>query len=238
MGHGARGAQGRGRRVGVEVGLGREVGGGGGGGQVGVHSAVAGAVVRKGVWSLGHRGSDVGLLTSVAPGAVCGNVLLSLEKDQEDRVEGGGGTGHTHAQKSMGWERAEREEGGGSGEEAEVRTWEKAEVRAGEESQEEGGEGGAAGITEDASFTCWEKYQSTCPRSKVVPCCFLGRVTHRQSQLQRQQETACLPRTSCSCEVSHGPVSECGPLSCLTVKSCSPNSRLSETLPYSEVTYK
>lgn len=75
MGHGARGAQGRGCCVGVEVGLGREVGGGG---QVGVHSAVAGAVVRKGVWSLGHRGSDVGLLTSVAPGAVCGNVLLSL----------------------------------------------------------------------------------------------------------------------------------------------------------------
>lgn len=102
MGHGACGAQGCGRRVGVEVGLGGEVGGGGGGGQVGVHSAVAGTVVREGVWSLGHRGSDVGLLPSVAPGAVCGNVLLSLEKDQEDRVEGGGGTGHTHAQKSIG----------------------------------------------------------------------------------------------------------------------------------------
>ena len=77
---------------------------------------MAGAVVREGVWSLGHRGSDVGLLTSVAPGAVCGNVLLSLEKDQEDRVEGGGGNGHTHAQKSMvGGNRAEREEGGGVG---------------------------------------------------------------------------------------------------------------------------
>ena len=34
---------------------------------------------------------------------------------------------------------------------------------------EEGGEGGVAGITEDASFTCCEKYQSICPRSKVVP---------------------------------------------------------------------
>ena len=50
-----------------------------------------------------------------------------------------------------------------------MRTWEKAEMRAGEESQEEGGEGGVAGITEDASFTCCEKYQSICPRSKVVP---------------------------------------------------------------------
>ena len=44
-----------------------------------------------------------------------------------------------------------------------MRTWEKAEMRAGEESQEEGGEGGVAGITEDASFTCCEKYQSICP---------------------------------------------------------------------------
>lgn len=79
MGHGASGAQGRGRRVGVEVGLGGEVGSGsGGGGQVGVHRAVAGAVVREGVRSLRHCGSDVGLLPSVAPGAVCGHVLLSL----------------------------------------------------------------------------------------------------------------------------------------------------------------
>lgn len=74
VGHGAGGAQGRGCRVGVEVGLGGEVGSG----QVRVHSAVAGAVVREGVWGLGHRGSDVGLLPSVAPGAVCGDVLLSL----------------------------------------------------------------------------------------------------------------------------------------------------------------
>ena len=105
MGHGARGAQGRGRRVGVEVGLGGQVGGGG---QVGVHSAVAGAVVREGVWSLGHRGSDEGLLPSVAPGAVCGDVLLSLgkEKNQEGCVAG---AGHTHAQKCMGG-RAESEE--------------------------------------------------------------------------------------------------------------------------------
>lgn len=54
------------------------VGEGGSGGQVGVHSAVAGAVVREGVRSLGHGGRDVGLLPSVAPGAVRGDVLLSL----------------------------------------------------------------------------------------------------------------------------------------------------------------
>lgn len=90
--------------------------GGGGGGQVGVHSAVAGTVVREGVWSLGHRGSDVGLFASVAPGAICGNVLLSLEKDQEGHVEAGGGD----------WTHASAEEHGGSGqreeEEGAVRT--------------------------------------------------------------------------------------------------------------------
>lgn len=76
VGHSAGGAQGRGRRVGVKVGLGGEVGGSGS--QVGVHSAVAGAVVWEGVRSLGHCGRDVGLLPSVAPGAVRGDVLLSL----------------------------------------------------------------------------------------------------------------------------------------------------------------
>lgn len=126
MGHGARGAQGRGRRVGVEVGLGGEVGGGGSGGQVGVHSAVAGAVVREGVWSLGHRGSDVGLLPSVAPGTVGGDVLLSLEEEnQEGRVAG---AGHTHAQKSMGW--------GAGGGRKRRRDW-------GEGGSEDWGEGGS-----------------------------------------------------------------------------------------------
>lgn len=93
MGHGAGGAQGCGRRVGVEVGLGREVGSGGGS-QVGVHSAVAGAVVREGVRSLGHRGSDVGLLPAVAPGSVCSDVLsLDKEKHQERAALGAGHTG-------------------------------------------------------------------------------------------------------------------------------------------------
>lgn len=76
MSHGAGGAQGGGRCVGVEVRLCGEVGSGGS--QVGVDSAMAGAVVREGVWGLGHGGSDVGLLPSVAPSAVCGHVLLSL----------------------------------------------------------------------------------------------------------------------------------------------------------------
>lgn len=77
MGHGAAGAQGGRRSVGVEVGLGREVGSGG---QVGVHRAVARAVVREGVGSLRHGGGDVGLLAAVAPGAVRGWVLLSLRE--------------------------------------------------------------------------------------------------------------------------------------------------------------
>lgn len=79
VGHGAAGAQGGRRGVGVEVGLGREVGGGG---QVGVHRAVARAVVREGVGSLRHGGGDVGLLAAVAPGAVRGWVLLSLAEIQ------------------------------------------------------------------------------------------------------------------------------------------------------------
>lgn len=43
---------------------------------------MAGAVVREGVRGLSHRGSDVGLLPAVAPGALCGDVLLSLEKEK------------------------------------------------------------------------------------------------------------------------------------------------------------
>lgn len=55
--------------------LGGEVGGCG---QVGVNSAMAGAVVREGVWSLCHGRSDVGLLSTVTPSAVGSHVLLSL----------------------------------------------------------------------------------------------------------------------------------------------------------------
>lgn len=115
MGHGAGGAQGRRRRVGVEVGLGGEVGSGGGGSQVGVHSAVAGAVVREGVRSLGHRGSDVGLLPSVAPGAVCTDVLLSLDKEkhQERAALGAGHTGEEEGEVRAGGGRGREEEGGG-----------------------------------------------------------------------------------------------------------------------------
>lgn len=76
MGHGASGAQGSRRRVGVEVWLCGEVGSSGG--QVGVDGAMAGAVVWEGVRGLGHGGSDVGLLPSVAPSAVRSHVLLSL----------------------------------------------------------------------------------------------------------------------------------------------------------------
>lgn len=46
--------------------------------QVGMNSAMAGAVVREGIWSLGHGRSDVGLLSTVTPSAVCSHVLLSL----------------------------------------------------------------------------------------------------------------------------------------------------------------
>lgn len=48
--------------------------------QVGVNSAVAGAVMREGVRSLRHGRSDVGLLSTVTPGAVCSHVLLGLRK--------------------------------------------------------------------------------------------------------------------------------------------------------------
>lgn len=46
--------------------------------QVGVNSAMAGAVVREGVRSLRHGRSDVGLLSTVTPGAVRSHVLLGL----------------------------------------------------------------------------------------------------------------------------------------------------------------
>lgn len=113
VGHGAGGAQGRGGRVGVEVGLGGEVGSSGGGSQVGVHSAVAGAVVREGVRSLGHRGGDVGLLPAVAPGAVCSDVLLSLDKEkhQERAALGAGHTGEEEGEMRTGRERREEEAG-------------------------------------------------------------------------------------------------------------------------------
>lgn len=55
--------------------LGREVGSRS---QVGVNGAMAGAVVREGVRSLRHGRSDVGLLSTVTPSAVCSHVLLSL----------------------------------------------------------------------------------------------------------------------------------------------------------------
>lgn len=108
VGHGAGGAQGRGRRVGVEVGLGGEVGCCGSGGQVGVHSAVAGAVVREGVRGLSHRGSDVGLLPAVGPGALCGDVLLSLEKEKHQERAAVGA-------RHVGGEKGEGEEGEAGG---------------------------------------------------------------------------------------------------------------------------
>lgn len=48
--------------------------------QVGVNSAMAGAAVWEGVWSLCHGGSDVGLLSTVTPSAVRSHVLLSLRR--------------------------------------------------------------------------------------------------------------------------------------------------------------
>lgn len=69
--------------------LGGEVGGCG---QVGVNSAMAGAVVREGVWSLCHGRSDVGLLSTVTPSAVGSHVLLSLRrKSNRGTALGGGG---------------------------------------------------------------------------------------------------------------------------------------------------
>ena len=73
---------------------------------------MAGAVVREGVRGLGHRGSDVGLLPSVAPGAVRGDVLLSLDKEkhQERAALGAGPTGEEGRRGNRGEGRKEREE--------------------------------------------------------------------------------------------------------------------------------
>lgn len=57
--------------------------------QVGVNSAMAGAVVREGVRSLRHGRSDVGLLSTVTPGAVRSHVLLGLRrKSSRDSIRG------------------------------------------------------------------------------------------------------------------------------------------------------
>lgn len=227
VGHGASGAQGGGRRVGVEVGLGGEVGGGG---QVRVHGAVAGAVVWEGVWCLGHRGGDVGLLPSVTPRAICGDVLLSLE-----------GRGTRRGLRHQGWTRArmrttrERPRGAGAGERRERRGVRRRARWGG------GGGGGGGGKRARgrrrersgrrnrrrlprAPAKCqlaWAKKES-----RAQPCSGLG---DTQSQMQREREPVGPPRASCSYEVSKG-----APFS-LTVKSCSLNCRLSDT-SLSEVT--
>lgn len=77
--HGARGAQGSGGRVRVQVGLAGQVGGR----QVGVNGAVAGAVVREGVRGLSYGGGDVGLLPPVTACALCREVLLGLRRDSD-----------------------------------------------------------------------------------------------------------------------------------------------------------
>lgn len=76
VGHGARGAQGGGGRVGVEGGLAGQVRGS----QVRVDiSGMGGAVVMEGVGGLsGDGGGDVGLLPPVAPASLGHHVLLSL----------------------------------------------------------------------------------------------------------------------------------------------------------------
>lgn len=90
MGYSAGGAEGCGRCICVEVRLGGEVGSRS---QVGVHSAVAGAAVREGVWSLRHRGSDVGLLSTVTSSAVRSHVLLSLRRKSSRGTALGEGEG-------------------------------------------------------------------------------------------------------------------------------------------------
>lgn len=82
VGHGAAGAQGGRRRVGVQVGLAGQVGGGGGGcRKVRMHVArVRGAVVVEGVRGLGGDGrGDVGLLPPVAACPLGYHVLLGLQ---------------------------------------------------------------------------------------------------------------------------------------------------------------
>lgn len=77
--------------------LGREVGSRS---QVGVNSAMAGAAVREGVRSLSHGRSDVGLLPTVTPSAVCSHVLLSLgrKSSRGTALGGGGGEGQKEKQ--------------------------------------------------------------------------------------------------------------------------------------------
>lgn len=79
MGHGAGGAQSRGGRVGVEVGLAGQVCGS----QVRVDIArVRGAVVMEGVRGLGgDGGGDVGLLAPMASISLSYHVLLGLEEE-------------------------------------------------------------------------------------------------------------------------------------------------------------
>lgn len=77
---GARGAQGGGGSVCVQVGLGGQVSSGSRG-QVGMNGTVAGAIVRERVRGLSYRWSDVGLLFPVTPCAVSRDVLLGLDKD-------------------------------------------------------------------------------------------------------------------------------------------------------------
>lgn len=79
VGHGARGAQGGGSCVGVEVGLAGQVSGS----QVRVDVArVRGAVVMEGVRGLsGDGGGDVGLLAPVTSVSLSYHVLLGLEDE-------------------------------------------------------------------------------------------------------------------------------------------------------------
>lgn len=84
MGHGARGAQGGGRRVGVEVGLTGQVRGG----QMRVDiSSMRGTVVMEGVRGLSGDGrGDVGLLAPVTSISLGYHVLLSLEERQKGQL--------------------------------------------------------------------------------------------------------------------------------------------------------
>lgn len=83
VGHGARGAQGGGGRVGVEGGLAGQVRGS----QVRVDvSGMGGAVVMEGVGGLsGDGGGDVGLLPPVTPASLRDHVLLSLGEDRRNQ---------------------------------------------------------------------------------------------------------------------------------------------------------
>ena len=92
VGHGARGAQGSGGRVGVEVGLTGQVRGR----QVRVDiSSMGGTAVMEGVRGLsGDGGGDVGLLAPVSAVSLGYHVLLSLqEKRRNESQLGSSGTG-------------------------------------------------------------------------------------------------------------------------------------------------